>query len=247
MKGNNLITLDSKEGIGIYDVFDYEGCKKIKESTSARVCVGRCGPRYRTETLLRFRASHASAMNAVCSSEDETVYECLGFLKVQTMAETKEDYISSPNLGAMLYEDTINFVKNVCIAAPDVQVIIAESFNSPAVTRNIRELYSIIHDGIKSKRYKTGDPVLVKYGKKAALDSLCEIINAKITILIVSEELGISSSGNIVCFIIHNKTQKSGFEKLIISNLHNSGISAAEAGRQVVNKINTVMKEELKL
>ena len=41
---------------------------KLKKKTAARVGVWRAGPRYTTETLLRFRADHAVAQDAVFSS-----------------------------------------------------------------------------------------------------------------------------------------------------------------------------------
>ncbi|HRV97540.1 MAG TPA: ethanolamine ammonia-lyase light chain EutC, partial [Aminobacteriaceae bacterium] len=46
---------------------DAEALMAMKLSTPARIGVWRAGPRYKTETLLRFRADHAAAQDAVFS------------------------------------------------------------------------------------------------------------------------------------------------------------------------------------
>ena len=44
-----------------------EKYRKLKEKTPARLGSGRAGPRYKTLTMLRFRADHAAAQDAVFS------------------------------------------------------------------------------------------------------------------------------------------------------------------------------------
>src|SRR5512143_2088577 len=49
----------------------------LQAATPARICVGRTGngTRYRTNTLLRFRADHAAAKDAVTSDVDPKLIE----------------------------------------------------------------------------------------------------------------------------------------------------------------------------
>ena len=48
-----------------------EEFRKLKEKTPARLGCGRAGPRYKTLTMLRFRADHAAAQDAVFSQIPE--------------------------------------------------------------------------------------------------------------------------------------------------------------------------------
>jgi ethanolamine ammonia-lyase small subunit len=48
-------------GVGIGEPYDPRVMPEILRSTPARVAVGRTGPRYKTNTMLRFRADHAAA------------------------------------------------------------------------------------------------------------------------------------------------------------------------------------------
>lgn len=68
----------------------YEVYESMKKSTMARICVGRAGARYKTKTLLKLRADHAVAMDAVWSYVDEVVIDKLKFLKVQTLVKIKK-------------------------------------------------------------------------------------------------------------------------------------------------------------
>ena len=52
-----------------------EKYRKMKEKTPARLGFGRCGPRYKTLTMLRFRADHAAAQDAVFSQVSEDFAE----------------------------------------------------------------------------------------------------------------------------------------------------------------------------
>ena len=49
---------------------DYDALIRMKGRTSARIGVGRCGPRLLTKTLLTLRADHALARDAVFTDVD---------------------------------------------------------------------------------------------------------------------------------------------------------------------------------
>ena len=73
--------------------------KRLKKTTNARLGVGRAGDRFKTETLLKFRADHAIAQDAVWTEIDESLVDEMGFYKVQTMVNNKEEYVRRPDLG----------------------------------------------------------------------------------------------------------------------------------------------------
>ena len=74
--------------------------KRLKKTTNARLGVGRAGDRYKTETLLKFRADHAIAQDAVWTDIDETLIDEMGFYKVQTLVQNKEEYVRRPDRGS---------------------------------------------------------------------------------------------------------------------------------------------------
>ena len=65
-------------------------------STPARIGVGRAGTRYRTNTLLRFRADHAAAKDAVISEVDDEAVAQLGLVELTTRAADKRIFLAAP-------------------------------------------------------------------------------------------------------------------------------------------------------
>src|SRR6266545_3775049 len=69
--GDSLV-ITTDRGVNLGSPFEPAALKALLEATPARIAVGRTGvgTRYRTNTLLRFRADHAAAKDAVMSEVD---------------------------------------------------------------------------------------------------------------------------------------------------------------------------------
>ena len=83
----------------VEDPKDGEAFKRLKLRTPARLGCGRAGPRYKTLTMLRFRADHAAAQDAVFSQMPEDFGEKNGLVSVKTKCESKDMYLTRPDLG----------------------------------------------------------------------------------------------------------------------------------------------------
>ena len=77
-----------------------EKFRKMKEKTPARLGSGRAGARYKTLTMLRFRADHAAAQDAVFSQVSEDFAAENGMVEVKTKCRDKDEYLTRPDLGA---------------------------------------------------------------------------------------------------------------------------------------------------
>lgn len=224
---------------------NYEIYRRMKESTNARICVGRAGSRYKTETLLKLRADHAVAMDAVWSYVDESVIDRLGFLKVQTMAKDKEEYIQRPDLGRKFSEKTMKYIISKCTKNPDVQIIAGDGLSSPAITVNLEDIYNIITDGLKAKGYKIGTPIFVKYARVATMDKISEALNAEATIILIGERPGLATGESMSSYMAYRaSTEKNESQRTVVSNIHKYGTPPVEAGAQIVDLIDLMIKEK---
>jgi ethanolamine ammonia-lyase small subunit len=225
---------------------NYDIHQRLKNTTPARICIGRAGSRYTTETLLKFRADHAVAMDAVWSYVDETVVDELQFVKVQTLVNDKDQYITRPDLGRRFSEETLDYIKNTCILNPDVQIIAADGLSSPAITANLKDIYSIMVDGIKAKDYKLGTPIFVKYGRVATMDRISEALGAKVTVLLVGERPGLATAESMSSYMAYeSSTNKPESQRTVISNIHSKGTPPVEAGAQIVHLIEIMLREKM--
>ena len=62
----------------------------MKQRTPARLGAGRAGARYKTLTMLRFRADHAAAQDAVFSEIEADFAQEHDLLPTKTCCESKE-------------------------------------------------------------------------------------------------------------------------------------------------------------
>jgi ethanolamine ammonia-lyase small subunit len=241
----DISLIDYTEKVLVDNPHDSEVCRRLKKTTNSRICIGRAGDRYKTETLLKFRADHAVAMDAVWSYIDESVVDELEFFKVQTLIEDKEQYITRPDLGRMFSEETIEVIKNKCIHDADVQIIATDGLSAHAINANLSNIYPIIVDGVKAKGLKLGTPIFVKFGRVATMDRISEALNAKVTILLVGERPGLATGESMSSYMgFEASTLKPESQRTVISNIHKNGTPAVEAGAQIVDLIEIMMKQE---
>lgn len=229
----------------IDNAIDEEMCKRLKDTTPARICVGRAGARLKTNTLLKFRADHAVAMDAVWSAVDENIIDELGFIKVQTLVRDKEEYITRPDLGKRFSEETIEYIKKNCVHSPQVQIIVGDGLSSTAIDANTRDIYSIILDGLSAKGYTVGTPIFVKYSRVATMDKISEALDAEVTIILIGERPGLATGESMSSYMAYRaSTKKPESQRTVISNIHRNGTPPVEAGAQIVDVIEIMMREK---
>ncbi len=241
----DISTIDLSTKVSVDNPIDYNGLMSLKKSTSARICIGRAGSRYKTSDYLRLRADHAVAMDAVWTHVDKKVVDELGFYKVQTLVKDKEEYITRPDLGRSFSEEVIKEIKEKCINDVDVQIIAGDGLSSPAITVNLKEIYPMIVDGVEAKGYKIGTPIFVKYARVATMDKISEAINAKVTLILIGERPGLATGESMSCYMAYEaSSQKPESQRTVISNIHKNGMPPVEAGAQIVQLIETLIKEK---
>lgn len=217
----------------------------LEKTTTARICVGRAGDRPKTSTLLRFRADHAVAMDAVWSYVNEEIIDDMNFYKVQTLVKDKEEYIKRPDLGRRFSEKVLKDIKRDCINNPDVQILVADGLSSPAIDANIEDIYPIIVDGVKAKGLTIGTPIFIKYGRVATMDRISEALSAKVTILLVGERPGLATGESMSSYMAYeSSTIKPESQRTVISNIHKNGTPPVEAGAQIVHLVDVMLKEK---
>ena len=232
------VTIDNPKNI--------DTCISLKTKTNARICVGRAADRFKTDTLLRFRADHAVAVDTVWAYVDETIIDEMNFVKVQTLITDKEEYITRPDLGRCFSKETIAEIKSKCISNPLIQIIVADGLSARAIDANVKEIYSDISKAVIAKGYKLGTPIFVKYGRVATMDKISEALNATVTVLLVGERPGLATDESMSCYMAYEASSlKPESQRTVVSNIHKNGTPAVEAAVQIVNLIDILLREKI--
>ena len=223
-----------------------EKFKEMKKKTPARLGSGRAGPRYKTLTMLRFRADHAAAQDAVWSELDADFAKEHDLLPTKTKCNDKEEYLTRPDLGRCFDEHNAKAIKGVIDKAPRVQIVVGDGLSSAAIAANAMDCLGAIKDGLKARNIPTGKDIFVKYCRVGAGDAVGDITGCELVCVLVGERPGLVTDKSMSVYITYKPhTGVSESSRTVVSNIHAQGTPAFEAGAYVAELIDTILKKKV--
>jgi len=219
---------------------------RLKERTPARLGSGRAGPRYKTLTMLRFRADHAAAQDAVFSQVPEDFARKNQLTPVQTRCKDKDQYLTRPDLGRTFDEENKQTIKAAVPTPPRVQIVIGDGLSSAAITANAMDCMGAICDGLKLKGISTGKPLFVRYCRVGAGDAVGDVTGCEVVCVLVGERPGLVTDKSMSAYITYKPhTGVSESARTVVSNIHAQGTPAVEAGAHVAELIATILEKRV--
>ena len=219
-------------------------CLKLR--TPARLGSGRAGPRYKTLTMLRFRADHAAAQDAVFSELPEDFGEKNGLVSVKTRCENKDMYLTRPDLGRCFDEENGEIIRSRLPQKPKVQIVIGDGLSSAAIISNAMDCARAIRDGLKIQGIETGKTLLVKYCRVGAGDAVGDITGCELVCVLVGERPGLVTDKSMSVYITYQPhTGVSESSRTVVSNIHDGGTPAIEAGAHVAELIGKILQKKV--
>ena len=223
-----------------------EKYRKMKEKTPARLGFGRCGPRYKTQTMLRFRADHAAAQDAVFSQVPEEFAPQNGLIPLQTRCKDKDEYLTRPDHGRCFDEENAALIREAVPGAPRVQIVVGDGLSSAAITANAMDCLNAIRDGLKLRSIDMGQPLFVRYCRVGAGDAVGDLTGCELVCVLVGERPGLATDKSMSVYITYGPhTGVSESARTVISNIHDGGTPAVEAGAHVAELIETILKRKV--
>ena len=220
--------------------------RRMKEKTPARLGSGRCGPRYKTLTMLRFRADHAAAQDAVFSQVSEDFAKENGLLPLQTRCSNKDEYVTRPDWGRKLDETSEKALRAKAEKGCRVQIVIGDGLSSAAITANAMDCLSAIRDGLKLQGITTGPEVFVRYCRVGVGDHIGDITGCELVCMLVGERPGLVTDKSMSAYITYKPhTGVSESARTVVSNIHAQGTPAVEAGAYIAELIGVILKKKV--
>ena len=230
----------------VEDPKDGEAFKRLKLRTPARLGCGRAGPRYKTLTMLRFRADHAAAQDAVFSQMPEDFGEKNGLVSVKTKCESKDIYLTRPDLGRGFDEENAAIIRKELPKNPKVQIVIGDGLSSAAILHNAMDCMQAIRDGLKVQGIELGKTLFVRYCRVGAGDAVGDLIGCEVVCVLVGERPGLVTDKSMSAYITYKPhTGISEASRTVVSNIHDGGTPAAEAGAHVAELIGKILKRKV--
>lgn len=224
---------------------DPEALARMIKRTTARIGVGKAGPRLKTRTLLALRADHAQARDAVMKDVTPEVLERAGLFTVQTLCEDKNTYITRPDLGRKLNPEAVQILQQRCVRNPDVQIYVSDGLSSTAVEANVEKIMPVIIEALQAKGLKVGTPFYLRFGRVGAQEHVSETLGAKVVCVLLGERPGLATAESMSAYITYNAyVGMPESKRTVVSNIHKNGTAAVEAGAYVAEVIAKILEQK---
>ena len=242
----DVTMLDLRKLYMVKDPADEKAFRRLKERTPARLGSGRAGPRYKTLTMLRFRADHAAAQDAVFSELPEDFGEKNDLISVQTECKDKDEYLTRPDKGRRFNEENAAKIRSAITGTPRVQLVIGDGLSSAAIAANAMDCAQAIRDGLKVRGIELGKGIYVKFCRVGAGDAVGDLTGCELVCMLVGERPGLVTDKSMSAYITYKPhTGVSESSRTVVSNIHAQGTPAVEAGAYVAELIDTILKRKV--
>jgi ethanolamine ammonia-lyase small subunit len=234
---------DPADAVRIEKPDDLQALEEMVRTTPARIAIGRAGTRPKTRSLLRFQADHAAAVDAVYGDVDESLLRELDLFTVETLVETKEEYIRRPDLGRRLRKEHVELIKQRCKLHPQVQIIISDGLSSQALEANLKDVFHSLQQSLKTLGLETGTPFFIKKGRVALMDEIGEILQTEAVVYLIGERPGLVTARSLSAYLCYKpRFGTIEAERMVISNIHQGGTPPVEAGAHLGYVVQKILK-----
>jgi ethanolamine ammonia-lyase small subunit len=227
---------ERRHALGVVDPHDAEGLTNLAATTTARLGVGRAGPRPRTASLLLFQADHGVTQDAIYGTVDEATKAAFDLFTVTTRVADRAEYLLRPDLGRRLSDEAKVTLAERCSKGPQVQIVVGDGLSAAAIDNNLGKILPVIQQGLTSAGISVGTPFFVENARVGLMNDINEIVGADVVILLIGERpgLGIADALSAYMGFQPGPGKTDADRDLICMITEHGGTNPLEAGAYVV-------------
>lgn len=228
---------ESRTKPGVSKPLNPDALDAMIASTTARIGVGRAGPRYRTASLLLFQADHAVTQDALMRNVDQNLLDEFGLFTVQTcITGGKQQYLLRPDLGRSLNDEAKRTIADKCAHGANIQLVVGDGLSAAAIEANMRTIFPVIKQGAQAARLTFGTPFFIQYCRVGVLNDIGEILKPDIVVLLIGERPGLGRAESMSAYMAFRpKAGDTDADRDVVCNIfENGGTNPLEAGAVVV-------------
>jgi len=226
---------------------DADGLRALMASTTARIGVGRAGPRYSTAELLLFQGDHAVTQDALYRDVDQKLLDEFKLFTVQTkVTGGKQEYLLRPDLGRLLNDDAKRLINEKCQKNVNIQLVVGDGLSAAAVEANLRQIFPVIKQGAQTANLTFGTPFFIKYARVGVMNDVGELIKPDVVILLIGERPGLGRAESMSAYMGYKpKYGDTDADRDVVCNIfENGGTNPLEGGAFVVQIAQKMRKNQ---
>jgi ethanolamine ammonia-lyase small subunit len=226
---------------------DVNALRALMDSTTARIGVGRAGPRYSTASLLLFQGDHAVTQDALYRDVDQKLLDQFNLFTVQTkISGGKQEYLLRPDLGRLLNDDAKRIINEKCQKNVNIQLCVGDGLSAAAIEANLRQIFPVIKQGVQNAGLTFGTPFFIKYARVGVMNDVGELIKPDVVILLIGERPGLGRAESMSAYMGYKpKYGDTDADRDVVCNIfENGGTNPLEAGAFVVQLAQNMRKSQ---
>ncbi len=226
---------------------DADGLRALMASTTARIGVGRAGPRYTTAELLLFQGDHAVTQDALFRDVDQKLLDEYNLFTVQTkITGGKQEYLLRPDLGRLLNDEAKRIINEKCQKNVNIQLAVGDGLSAAAIEANLRQIFPVIKQGVQTAGLTFGTPFFIKYARVGVMNDVGELIKPDVVILLIGERPGLGRAESMSAYMGYKpKYGDTDADRDVICNIfENGGTNPLEGGAFVVQIAQKMRKNQ---
>jgi len=219
--------------------------KSLTAATPARIAVGRAGTRYTTSTLLKFRADHAAAKEAVLSEVQREILDRLGFVEVRSQAKDKRHFLQRPDAGRALSEEAKQIIAAKLPKGAQLQIIYGDGLSAEAINVNAESLQQALLKELSTRGIRTNPPLYIHLSRVKIMDEVARLIECETCLFICGERPGLGFADSLSAYYIYRPaTGATDADREVISNINPRGFPPAQAAIQISDSIVRILRDK---
>jgi len=240
----DLTLAEHRRAIGVQNPIDEEGLRNLCSTTTARIGVGRAGPRPRTKSLLLFQMDHGVTQDAIYGEVSEEVLSKFNLFTVQTQIEDRGQYLLRPDLGRRLSAEAKAVIAEKCVKNPQVQIVVGDGLSAAAINNNLPVIYPVIEQGLRSAGISLGTPFFIKFARVGVINDVNDVIGADVVVILLGERPGLGIADAMSAYMGWRPTAgKTDADRDVVCMITQyGGTNPLEGGAFVVELIKKTLK-----
>jgi ethanolamine ammonia-lyase small subunit len=223
----------------------------LRHLTAARIALGRVGASLPTSRVLEFSLAHALARDAVQTplDRDADAAEIAGLglatMKVSSRAESRSDYLRRPDLGRLPAAADLERISREG-GTHDICLIVADGLSSRAVAANAAAFIAALLPGLQRLSLGVSPVPIVRNGRVAIGDPIGQAFGARLTVMLIGERPGLSSSDSLGCYLTFDPTPgRVDAQRNCISNIRENGLRPQIAAHKALWLVQAALQRRL--
>ncbi|MDE1150761.1 MAG: ethanolamine ammonia-lyase subunit EutC [Azospirillaceae bacterium] len=203
----------------------------LRDTTPARIALGRTGASLPTAEVLRFALAHAQARDAVHTPFDAAgvadALRALGHevLAVESAAPDRATYLRRPDLGRILSPGGRRALAYVPATQPDLALVVADGLSATAVHRQAAPLLAALAPWISREGWRVAPVVVATQARVALGDEVGQMLGARAVAMLIGERPGLSAPDSLGVYLtLAPRPGRLDAERNCLSNIRDGGL-----------------------